>query len=152
VELNHVIRAGMTTYPGLPGPEIRPHLTREASQAQYAPGTEFQIDYISMVGNTGTYLDSPFHRYASGVDLAGLPLSSLADLPIVVARLTGSSQRGIEIAALTALPVAGCAVLLAYRLGRPLGHARIRPSGAVSDRSRRPVARRHRRRTSGYRR
>jgi len=112
VELNHVIRAGMTTYPGLPGPEIRPHLTREASQAQYAPGTEFQIDYISMVGNTGTYLDSPFHRYASGVDLAGLPLSSLADLPIVVARLTGSSQRGIEIAALAALPVAGCAVLL----------------------------------------
>jgi len=112
VELNHVIRAGMTTYPGLPGPEIRPHLTREASQAQYAPGTEFQIDYISMVGNTGTYLDSPFHRYACGVDLAGLPLSSLADLPIVVARLTGSSQRGIEIAALAALPVAGCAVLL----------------------------------------
>ncbi len=44
VELSHVIRAGMITYPGLPGPEITPYLTREASRAQYAPGTEFAID------------------------------------------------------------------------------------------------------------
>ena len=112
VELNHVIRAGMVTYPGLPGPEIVPFLTREASRAQYAPGTEFQIDRVTLVGNTGTYLDSPFHRYPTGVDLAGLPLSSVADLPIVVARLTGSDDRAIDVAALAALPVAGCAVLL----------------------------------------
>jgi kynurenine formamidase len=102
----------MVTYPGLPGPEIEPFLTREASRAQYAPGTEFQIDRISLVGNTGTYLDSPFHRYPTGVDLAGLPLSSVADLPIVVARLTGSTERAVDVAALAALPVAGCAVLL----------------------------------------
>ena len=112
VDLSHPIRAGLVTYPGIPAPTITPHLTRAASREHYAPGTEFAIDLITMAGNTGTYLDSPFHRYASGVDLAGLPLSSLADLPIVVARLTGSSQRGIEIAALAALPVAGCAVLL----------------------------------------
>lgn len=112
VELNHVIRDGMTTYPGLPGPTIRRHLTREASRAAYAPGTEFQIDHISLVGNTGTYVDSPFHRYASGVDLAGLPLERLADLPITVARLTGSGRRGVEVTALAALPVEGCAVLL----------------------------------------
>jgi arylformamidase len=112
VELNHVIHAGMITYPGLPGPEIEPFLTREASRAQYAPGTEFQIDRVSLVGNTGTYLDSPFHRYPDGVDLAGLPLSAVADLPVVVARLTGSAGRAIDVAALAALPVAGCAVLL----------------------------------------
>ncbi|HEY3712913.1 MAG TPA: cyclase family protein [Jatrophihabitantaceae bacterium] len=112
VELNHIIRAGMVTYPGLPGPEIEPFLTREASRAQYARGTEFQIDRVTLVGNTGTYLDSPFHRYPTGVDLAGLPLSSVADLPIVVARLTGSDDRAIDVAALAALPVAGCAVLL----------------------------------------
>ena len=63
VELSHVIRAGMITYPGLPGPEITPHLTREASRGRYAPGTEFAIDRISLVGNTGTYLDAPYHRY-----------------------------------------------------------------------------------------
>jgi arylformamidase len=66
VELNHVVTAGMTTYPGLPGPEIAQHLSREDSRGMYAPGVEFAVDRISMVGNTGTYLDSPFHRYADG--------------------------------------------------------------------------------------
>ena len=112
VDLNHVITAGMTTYPGLPAPEITPHLTREASRGHYAPGVEFAIDRISMVGNTGTYLDSPYHRYADGADLAALPLAAVADLPAVVARLTGSGQRGIEPRALAALNVAGAAVLL----------------------------------------
>jgi arylformamidase len=112
VELSHVIEAGMTTYPGLPGPEITPHLTREQSREVYAPGTEFTIDRISMVGNTGTYLDSPFHRYADGVDLAGLPLTSLADLPAVVVRTVDSGQRGVGVEALAAHEVAGAAVLL----------------------------------------
>jgi arylformamidase len=112
VELNHVVTAGMVTYPGLPGPEITPHLTREASRERYAPGTEFAIDRISMVGNTGTYVDSPYHRYAGGTDLAGLPLSSVADLPAVVVRLTGSRERGIGPGALAAYEVTGAAVLL----------------------------------------
>ena len=109
VELSHVISAGMVTYPGLPGPEITPHLTREASRATYAPGTEFAIDRISMVGNTGTYLDSPYHRYADGPDLAGLPLESLVDLPAVVVRAAG---RAVGTDALAGHDVAGCAVLL----------------------------------------
>jgi kynurenine formamidase len=112
VELSHVIEAGMTTYPGLPGPEVTPHLTREASRGLYAPGTEFAIDRVSMVGNTGTYLDSPYHRYPGGVDLAGLPLSSLADLPCVVVRTLGSASRAIGVGALAAFDVASCAVLL----------------------------------------
>jgi arylformamidase len=112
VELNHVIAAGMTTYPGLPGPEITPHLTREASRAHYAPGVEFAIDRISMLGNTGTYLDSPYHRYADGPDLAALPLAAVADLPAVVVRLADSEPRGIGPEALAALDLAGTAVLL----------------------------------------
>ena len=112
VDLSHVIRQGMVTYPGLPGPELIPHLTREASKEIYAPGTQFSIDRISMVGNTGTYLDSPFHRYADGADLSGLPLEHLADLPITLGRFTGSADRGIDALALAALPVAGRAVLL----------------------------------------
>jgi arylformamidase len=115
VELSHVITAGLITYPGLPAPEISPHLTREASRRTYAAGTEFAIDRISMVGNTGTYLDSPFHRYPDGVDLAHLPLSSLADLPAVVCRTadgpTGRT-RAVEVTDLAALDVAGRAVLL----------------------------------------
>jgi arylformamidase len=112
VELGHVIRAGMVTYPGLPGPEITPHLTREASRGRYSPGTEFAIGRISLVGNTGTYLDSPYHRYPGGADLAAIPLERTADLPAVVVRVTGTRQRGIDVGALAALDVRGAAVLL----------------------------------------
>lgn len=112
VDLSHVVTAGLTTIPGLPAPVITPHLTREDSREVYAAGTEFALDRISMIGNTGTYLDSPFHRYADGTDLAGLPLTSLADLPAVVVRTAGSRVRGVDVGALAALDVAGRAVLL----------------------------------------
>ncbi|HET6531222.1 MAG TPA: cyclase family protein, partial [Actinoplanes sp.] len=79
---------------------------------RYAEGTEFTIGRISMVSNTGTYLDSPFHRYADGTDLAGLPLERLADLPAVVVRTVGSGARAVDVGALAALDVAGRAVLL----------------------------------------
>ncbi|WP_051326057.1 cyclase family protein [Glycomyces tenuis] len=112
VELSHAITAGMTTYPGLPGPEITPHLTREDSRGHYAPGTEFAIDRISMVGNTGTYVDSPFHRYADGADLAELDLSKVADLPVVLVDLTGSGSRAATPEDLAPYEVSGRAVLL----------------------------------------
>jgi arylformamidase len=112
VELNHVLSAGITTYPGLPGPEIGAHLSREESRSHYAPGTEFTIGRISMVTNTGTYVDTPYHRYADGGDLAGMPLESFADLPIVVARVTGAAQRGVGPLTFAPLDVAGAAVLI----------------------------------------
>lgn len=112
VELSHVIASGMITYPGLPAPQITPHLTREASRQLYAPGTEFSIDRISMVGNTGTYLDSPFHRYEDGTDLARLPLTAFADLPAVVVRTAGGGHRAVDVDALDGLDVTGRAVLL----------------------------------------
>jgi arylformamidase len=112
VELNHVIRAGMITYPGLPAPTITPYLTREASREHYAPGTEFTIDRLALIGNTGTYLDAPYHRYPDGTDLSAIPLARTVDLPAVVVRVTGSAQHGIDVGALAALDVRGAAVLL----------------------------------------
>ncbi len=112
VELSHVIQAGMITYPGLPGPEITPYLTREASREHYAPGIEFAIDRLTLVGNTGTYLDAPYHRYPHGADLSAIPLARTADLPAVVVRITGAPQPGIDVGALAALDVRGMAVLL----------------------------------------
>lgn len=112
VELSHPIVAGMITYPGIPGPEVTPHLTREQSRERYAPGTEFAMDRISMIGNTGTYLDSPWHRFADGADLAGLPLGALADLPAAVVRTVGSTVRGVDVGALAAVEVRDRAVLL----------------------------------------
>ena len=80
IDLSHTIEDGMITYKGLPAPLICDHLSRVASREVYAPGTEFQIGKITMVSNTGTYIDSPFHRYADGRDLAELPLNSLAGI------------------------------------------------------------------------
>lgn len=112
VDLSHSIRAGLVTYPGLPAPVITPHLTRAASRAVYAPGTEFELDSVSMIGNTGTYLDSPFHRYADGTDLAGLALETLVDLPAEVFHQTDASGRGISADAFHDRELAGTAVLL----------------------------------------
>ena len=86
LDLSHTIEHGMITYRGLPAPLICDYLSREASRKLYAEGTEFQIGRIDMVANTGTYLDSPFHRYADGKDLSELPLTSLAGLEGVVVR------------------------------------------------------------------
>jgi kynurenine formamidase len=94
IDLSHTIRDGMITYPGLPGPTIGTHLSREVSRARYEAGTEFHIGTIAMVTNTGTYLDSPFHRYADGTDLAGLPASVCADVEGVVVRVPGRRAIG----------------------------------------------------------
>jgi kynurenine formamidase len=113
VDLSHVIHEGLVTYPGLPAPVITPHLTREDSRARYAPGTEFAMDLITMIGNTGTYLDSPFHRYADGADLAGLDLATLVDLPAHVVHLTDLGTRGIPVGVfLDRADLRGSAVLL----------------------------------------
>lgn len=112
VELSHVIESGMTTIPGLPTPVIEAHLTREASQASYAPGTEFEIDRITMVGNTGTYMDCPFHRYGDGEDFTAIHLDRLAHLPAIVVRTAGSGKRAVDVGSVAAFEVAGKAVLL----------------------------------------
>lgn len=129
VELSHPIRNGMVTYPGLPGPEIADHLSREASRARYAAGTEFHIGRISMVANTGTYLDTPFHRFAGGSDLAGTPLGSLADLEGVLLRVAGAGIRAVDRDLLLPLDVRGRAVLVHTGWDRNFGTERY-ASGA----------------------
>ena len=112
VDLSHTIREGLVTLPGVPGPTIAPHLTREDSVARYAPGTTFAMDILRIAGNTGTYLDSPFHRYEGGADLAGLDLATLVDLPAEVFHLTDAPGRGIPASAFEGRDVRGKAVLL----------------------------------------
>src|SRR4051812_22814473 len=89
IDLSHVIEHGMTTYKGLPGPHICDFWTRDASAANYDDGSTFQIGRIDMVANTGTYLDTPFHRYEHGDDLAAVALDRLAALPGLVVRTEG---------------------------------------------------------------
>jgi arylformamidase len=112
VDLSHRIHEGLVTYPGLPAPTITPFLTREDSRARYAPGTEFAMDVITMIGNTGTYLDSPYHRYGDGPDLAGLDLATLVDLRAEVFHLTDLTTRGIPAEVFFDRDLRGAAVLL----------------------------------------
>ncbi|HLF59862.1 MAG TPA: cyclase family protein [Acidimicrobiia bacterium] len=110
IDLSHPIEAGMTTYPGMPGPVITDYLSRADSRARYDAGTEFSIGRIEMIANTGTYLDTPFHRFESGFDLAGLALEKVADLPGTCLRVAGP-ELGAEI--LEEVDVSGHAVLFA---------------------------------------
>jgi len=110
LDLSHVIEDGMITYPGIPAPHVCDFLSREASRGRYAAGTTFQIGRIDLVANTGTYLDSPFHRFGDGRDVSQLTLEELADLPAVVLRAVGT--RSIDAPALAGIEVRGRAVLV----------------------------------------
>ncbi len=112
VDLSHVIAHGMTTHKGLPGPHICDYWSREASAANYDDGSTFQIGRIEMVANTGTYVDSPFHRYADGKDLSELPLESLADLEGLVVRCPFEDGLAVDADAFAGLCVRGKAVLV----------------------------------------
>jgi arylformamidase len=101
----------MVTYKGLPAPIICDWMSRVDSRAKYAPGTEFHIGKIEMVANTGTYLDSPFHRYENGKDLSELPLESLANLECLVVRVDHARDRAIDRVPLKPSEVRGRAVL-----------------------------------------
>jgi arylformamidase len=112
IDLSHTVEDGMITYRGLPAPIVCDFLSREASREHYAPGTEFQIGQITMCANTGTYVDSPYHRYADGDDLSALPLERLAELDAVTVNVAGSASRAIDRTHLAAYDVGGKALLL----------------------------------------
>jgi len=111
IDLSHTVENGMITYKGFPAPVICDYLSREESRSHYSGGTEFYIGKIEMIANTGTYVDSPFHRFANGIDVSELPLTSLADLEGVVIRAKNFG-RSISAKAFSGIDVKGKAVLV----------------------------------------
>jgi len=109
IDLSHPIENGMITYAGLPAPVISDFLTREGSRSRYADGTEFHIGRIDMVANTGTYLDTPSHRFQNGSDVSMIPLDAVAGLQAVMLRADG---RSIEAADVDDLDLRGKALLI----------------------------------------
>jgi arylformamidase len=111
IDLSHVLEAGMITYPGIPGPIVCDFLSREGSREHYEGDTTFQIGKIELIANTGTYVDSPFHRYEDGADLSELDLASLANLVglVVDAR---EAVTAVDLELFSGLDVAGKAVLV----------------------------------------
>ncbi|MEO8288432.1 MAG: cyclase family protein [Chloroflexota bacterium] len=115
IDLSHKLHEGMPAYPGLPEPHFHTFLTHASSAARgiYATGTTFQIATYDLGGNTGTYIDAPFHRHEHGTDLAGLPLESIANLPGLV--VDGAADGAIGSDAFAGVDMAGKAVL--FRTG-----------------------------------
>lgn len=112
IDLSHRIHSGQDCYPGLPRPIFSDLLSHDDSKSRYAEGVSFQIGKIEMVANTGTAIEAPYHRFATGPDVSGLPLMAVADLNAVVIRLQGSNQRAITAEQLAAVDFSGSAVLL----------------------------------------
>ncbi len=112
IEVSHAIEPGMKTYPGLPEPRAETLFDYDSSRARYDGQAEFLIASLHLCGNTGTYVDSPRHRYRDGIDLAGLPLESLAHLPARVVDATACPSRGIGPRIFDGLTLRGRAVLI----------------------------------------
>ncbi|HLY42184.1 MAG TPA: cyclase family protein [Terracidiphilus sp.] len=112
IDLSHTIEHGMITYKGFPGPVICDFMSREASKKFYAEGTSFQIGKIEMIANTGTYIDSPFHRFENGKDISEIPLERLADLPAVVVDAKPGAETAIDRTTFAGVDVRGRAVLV----------------------------------------
>ena len=124
IDLSHEVEHGMVTYKGLPAPIICDYLSREESRSHYAEGTQFVIGKIELVSNTGTYVDSPFHRFADGIDLSELPLESLADLEGVMVHAQSFGRR-ITAKAFDGVDIKGKAVLDSHRLVASLANRSI---------------------------
>ena len=92
IDLSHEISAGMITYPGLAAPELRTVLSREESAARLGSGASFEIEALTLVGNTGTYLDAPYHFHAGQADLAALPLDRLVNVAIAMVQVPGQDE------------------------------------------------------------
>lgn len=112
IDVSHMVEDGLVTYPGLPAPIVCDFLSRTDSRNHYDAGTTFQIGRIEMVANTGTYVDSPFHRYEDGADLAALDLARLADVEGLVVDATGNAGRAIDTPLFQGLELRGKAVLV----------------------------------------
>jgi kynurenine formamidase len=112
IELSHPIESGMTTHPGIPAPTISSFLSHEASAGRYAEGTTFEIARIDMVANTGTYVDTPAHRYPGGDDLSEVALDRLVDIEAVVVDCRGRPTQDIDESVFGDVSVARRAVLV----------------------------------------
>jgi arylformamidase len=90
IELSHPVVEGMETYRPLPTPQVE--VLNDYDASLYEGKSEFLIASLHLCGNTGTYVDSPRHRFRAGVDLAGLTLERLADMPVRLVDATGAGR------------------------------------------------------------
>ena len=110
----------MKTYPGLPEPKVEVIIDYQSSRERYRGKAEFLIASLHLCGNTGTYVDSPHHRYEAGIDLADLPLERVAHVPVMVVDAS-SAGRAIGPELFRSGALAGRAVLIRTDFSRHWG-------------------------------
>jgi arylformamidase len=109
IEISHTIRHGMTTYPGLPRPVIGLHTSHHDTTDGVA--SAFAIAHLDLVGNTGTYIDSPYHRFTDRPDVSQVGLERLVDLPVTLIDASDTLPDRAVRTELAPADVAGHAVL-----------------------------------------
>ncbi len=127
-ELSHIIKNGSGAYPGLPEPVIGAYLDHEASRVRYDGRAEFYLGRIETVTNVGTYIDSPFHRFRDGADLAAVELDRVTDLPGIVLSGDAETRRALSFS-VDPKVLSGRAVLVRT------GHDRLWGTGAYAQNS-----------------
>lgn len=95
------------------GCKIFPFRTREQMAPNYSPGVSFEITQFEFQSSVGTYLDSPYHRYANGRDIGSLELNELILEGFVVDATNTKSQTEFR-AQLHNLKLEGKAVLFNF--------------------------------------
>jgi arylformamidase len=118
IDLSHPVVEGMETYRPLPTPKVE--VLNDYDASRYEGKSEFLIASLHLCGNTGTYVDSPRHRFRDGADLAGLSLTHLADLQVVLADAT-TTGRAIDHNALPTEDLRGKALLVRTDFSRHWG-------------------------------
>ncbi|WP_192564449.1 cyclase family protein [Pseudomonas gozinkensis] len=103
IDLNHIIRKGMITFPGTSEVDIY------AKEPRFANGA--YVDSIKMYGITSTYIDAPYHVSEHGKKISELLLENLVDLPVVVIT-KAKNGKTFEIQDFQGSDVKGKAVLL----------------------------------------
>ena len=112
IDLSHTIFDGIQTIKNIPGPIICDFWERESTAKNYSDGSTFQMGKIEMISNTGTYMDCPFHRYADGHDLSGLPLKNCVNLPTIIVDAPYQNGLAVDVSFFKNLDVRKKAILV----------------------------------------
>ncbi|MDO4648065.1 MAG: cyclase family protein [Eubacteriales bacterium] len=90
IELSHYVRDGLVSFPGMPPVEISAFMTREECGAAFGSTGAALLDQIKMVNISGTYIDSPYHRFEDGYKIGDIPLEKLVNLRTFVVHVDKS--------------------------------------------------------------
>jgi kynurenine formamidase len=112
IDLSHAIVDGTVTFPGDPPASIVTYLDRESvfKQNGGGPNSGAEINKITIVSTSGTYLDAPYHVFEDGKKIKDYPLEKLVNIPSIVVEIS-DDRNYFDVQDIEGLSVKGMAVL-----------------------------------------